>query len=87
LDIKAEVQAIRTELVEFKRDVTKAFPKDEEGLPDYSGHRKFHAQEAREDAKKEEYKTHFAKKLYAWAGIGAVGFVLSAVIQYIRGGQ
>jgi len=87
LDIKSDIQGIRTELVEFKRDINKAFPKDEDGLPDYVGHRKQHGKIDKEAKKDEEYKTDFVKKLYGWIGIGALGFILSAVIQYIRGGQ
>jgi hypothetical protein len=86
LDIKSDIQGIRTELVEFKRDINKAFPKDEDGLPDYAGHRKQHGKMDKEAKKDEEYKTDFVKKLYGWLGIGALGFILSAVIQYIRGG-
>ena len=37
--------------MEFKKDVNKAFPKDEDGLPDYVGHRKKHEKENREEDK------------------------------------
>ena len=87
LDIKSEVQAIRTELVEFKRDVNKAFPKDEDGLPDYVAHRKTHDRQNKEDEKLDEYKTDFAKKILGWAGIGTLGFLLAAVLNYIKGGN
>ena len=86
-DIKSEVQAIRTELVEFKRDVNKAFPKDEDGLPDYVAHRKTHDRQNKEDEKLDEYKTDFAKKILGWAGIGTLGFLLAAVLNYIKGGN
>lgn len=75
LDIKADVQSIKTELVEFKKDVNKAFPKDEDGLPDYVGHRKKHEKENREEDRLGEYKTDFVKKLISWAGIGFIGFI------------
>lgn len=81
------MQAIRSELVEFKRDVNRAFPKDDEGLPDYDGHRKKHIKLDKEDEKLSEYKTDFTKKFLGWAGIGAIGFVFVAVINYIRGGN
>jgi hypothetical protein len=87
LDIKSEVQAIRTELIEFKRDVNKAFPKDDEGLPDYDAHRRKHLRDIKEEDKFAEYKTDFSKKLFSWLGIGTVGFVLAAVVSYIKGGN
>ena len=87
LEIKAEVSAIRSELVEFKRDVNQAFPKDEDGLPDYISHRKGHEKQNKEDEKLDEYKTDFAKKILGWAGIGTLGFLLAAVLNYIKGGN
>lgn len=87
LEIKQDVQAIRSELVEFKRDVSKAFPKDEDGLPDYIGHRKGHEKQNKEEEKLDEYKTDFAKKFLGWAGIGTLGFLLAAVLNYIKGGN
>ncbi len=87
LEIKSEVQGIRSELVEFKRDVNKAFPKDEEGLPDYDSHRRSHIKQNREEQKLDEYKTDFAKKILAWLGIGTLGFLFAAVVNYIKGGN
>ena len=87
LEIKTDVQAIRSELVEFKRDVNKAFPKDEDGIPDYAGHRKIHERQNKESEKLDEYKTDFAKKILGWAGIGTLGFLLAAVLNYIKGGN
>lgn len=87
LEIKQDVQAIRSELVEFKRDVNRAFPKDDDGLPDYLGHRKQHDKQNKEDEKLDEYKTAVAKKVLAWAGIGTLGFLLAAVLNYIKGGN
>lgn len=86
LDIKTEVQAIRSELVEFKRDVNKAFPKDDEGLPDYDSHRKSHLKQLKEEDKLNEYKTDFTKKILGWVGIGTLGFLFAAIVNYLKGG-
>lgn len=86
LEIKSDVQSIKTELVEFKKDVNKAFPKDEDGQPDYIGHRKYHEKEIKQDDKLGEYKTDFVKKLLQWAGIGFIGFILISVLDFIRKG-
>ena len=87
LEIKSDVQAIRSELIEFKHDVNKAFPKDEDGMPDYIEHRKSHEKQNKEDEKLDEYKTDFAKKFLGWAGIGTLGFLLAAVLNYIKNGN
>ena len=86
LDIKSEVQSIRTELVEFKKDVSKAFPKDDDGLPDYVGHRKGHEREDRAQAKREEFQVGFARDLIKWGGISFVGFMVGLIVTYLRGG-
>lgn len=86
IDIKSEVQSIRAELVEFKKDVSRAFPKDEDGLPDYVGHRKGHEKEDKAQAKREEFQVGFARDLIKWGGISFVGFIVGLVVTYFKGG-
>jgi hypothetical protein len=89
MEIRTELQAIRSELVEFKRDVNKAFPKDDEGLPDYDGHRRVHLKQNKHDEKIDEYKTDVTKKILAWVATGSLGVIVLAVIDYVfirRGG-
>lgn len=86
IDIKTEVQIIRAELIEFKRDVSRAFPKDEDGLPDYLGHRRGHERDNKTDIKKEEFNENFVKDLVKWGGISIIGFIVGLVVTYLRGG-
>lgn len=86
IDIKSEVQSIRTELVEFKRDVSRAFPKDDDGLPDYIGHRKGHEKDNKTDIKKEEFNEGFTRDMFRWGGISFIGFIVGLVVTYLRGG-
>lgn len=86
LDIRTDLQGIKNELVEFKKDVNKAFPKDEDGLPDYVGHRKGHEKDNKEADKLNDYKNDFTKKLLSWAGVGFISFIFYAVVDYIRKG-
>ena len=51
VDIKEEVSAAHTEILELRKDVSKAFPKDDEGLPDFVGHRKIHERDEKAIAK------------------------------------
>lgn len=84
MDIRSEVQAIRTELVEFKKDVSKAFPKDDDGLPDYAAHRKKHEKENREENTFSEYKVDFVKDIVKWAARGIIAFLIAASIYYLK---
>ena len=86
-EIKAEVSSLKAELTEFKKDINKAFTKDEEGLPDYHAHRIRHTKLDKEDAKTDDYYTDFVKSLIRWAGIGLATLILSALIYYFKAGQ
>ncbi len=57
-----------------------AFPKDEEGLLDYSTHKKFHkeSKQAKEDFKKK--RSDIIKSLVEWACIAAATILLSHLI-------
>lgn len=83
--IKEEVSAAHTEILELRKDVSKAFPKDDDGLPDFVGHRKIHERDEKAIAKREEFQVGFVRDLAKWGAVSVVGFMIGLVVTYFKG--
>lgn len=76
------LRELHAELHTLVTKVESAFTKDEDGNPDYSGHRKFHKEQ---DSAKEDYeesKKKIIRNIISWASIGILTVTGSALVQY-----
>ena len=72
---------IHRELKNLTEKVESAFIRDEDGKPDYYGHRMFHKNEQEEKRKFEYSKTKVLRDIVTWISIGALTVVGSLLAQ------
>jgi hypothetical protein len=71
------------DILERLHQLEASLPKDELGGPDYSGHRKFHRDQASAQANFEATRRKIVSNIISWAAIGVLTVVGSGVVQYI----
>lgn len=72
---------LRRDLVDFIQKVESAFPIDEGGKPDYTGHRATHRDQANKDRDLKLAKISILKNIVTWAFIGALTVIGSTLAQ------
>lgn len=84
VEIKSEVSNVRMELAAHKIEVIRAFLKDEDGFPDFDGHKRDHA--ARRDSAKaiDSYKAEAARKVVTMATGGGLLVLALAMWEYFK---
>lgn len=78
LDIQKLVR-LEDSVEELKKSLESAFPKDEDGNVDYSGHRAFHRREKDAEKRSIDSLADFKKNIITWAVIGLITLVVSAL--------
>lgn len=65
------------ELVQDVRDIKSAFPKDEDGEPDYAGHKVFHKDQVSLEEEAKRRKKTLLSNIFTWLAIGICTLILS----------
>jgi hypothetical protein len=71
--------ALESTVGDLKKSLESAFPKDEDGNIDYTGHRTFHRKESDSEKRSLESLTEFKRNIITWAIIGLITLVASAL--------
>ena len=71
------------EILERIHNLESAFPKDELGNPDFSGHRKFHKDQASAKENFEASRRKIIANITSWAAIGLLTVLGSATAPYL----
>lgn len=74
------------EVKELQKNMHTAFVKDEEGVPDYTGHRRHHLKEMKTDDAMSGVKIDFVKHLFRWGSAGLFSILVYAFTMYVKGG-
>lgn len=76
-DINARID----KLVKEYEELEGAFPKDDENLPDFSGHRMFHKKETAKQKQNAEAANRVKSNLITWTIIGIISILGSIIVQ------
>lgn len=68
-------------VLELKRNLELAMPRDDENNIDYAGHRRFHKEQYDKEKEDQETKQAIRKNLLTWAIIGVLTIIGSGLVQ------
>lgn len=71
------------EIFDKLQEIVSAFPKDELGNPDFSGHRRFHKEQVHAQENFEASRRKIISNIMSWAAIGLLTVLGSALAPYI----
>jgi hypothetical protein len=77
-----ENKAIIDRMLSDIRELKSAFPKNEDGEPDYLLHRAYHKEEKLEKENAEKRKENVKTNILTWGCIGIIAVVLTTIIQH-----
>ena len=86
-DLAAMLSKIASDLADVKREVislSKAFPTNDLGEPDFDGHRKAHVGMIAAAKVMDGYKVEVTKKLVGYVTIFAIGIMTTGALQAAR---
>lgn len=85
LDFKEKLAELRRDLTELENKVESAFLRDEQGTPDYSGHRLIHKEQIAKAEDVKRAKASIIKSISTWAIIGVLTVIGSSLAQVYLG--
>lgn len=69
------------ELKALNQKLESAFPKDDDGEPDYASHRLFHKKQSQDEAEYKASKAKVIRDISSWLIIGILTIIGSALVQ------
>ena len=82
---KEELAELRRDLTDLRTRVESAFLRDEQGTPDYSGHKSTHKAVALKEEELKRTKATIIKNITTWAVIGVLTVIGSSLAQVYLG--
>lgn len=80
-EVKEKLAQLRRDLEDLEEKVESAFLRDEQGVPDYSGHRTTHKDQVVKAEDIKRTKASIIKNIATWAAIGLLTVVGSNLAQ------
>lgn len=76
-----KIRVIYALVLELKRNLESAMPRDEDNNIDYTGHRRYHREQEEKEKEDQETKLALKKNLLTWASIGILTILGSLIAQ------